>query len=228
VNPTMIVQAKTTLDLYRVGVDIENGIEWTWDTDSDLDDDDCGLDPSYRSRRAGSASAGSPSVRTRRSHGGRGRSRLGAGSGACGEAGRGESWSPGRGESWSPLVTSPLPSSPMLPAETRRETVPAALQGKGKEPADDNDSRIIANAAAVADTDMLADADAAAGIRDSEEMVDASGSGDLEDGGREAAEPMGVEVRTLCVKTFCCGAIHVHTYFTLASTGMLACVYGVA
>ena len=59
-NPTMTVQAKTTLDLYRVGVDIENGIEWTWDTDSDLDDDDCGLDPSYRSRRAGSASAVPP------------------------------------------------------------------------------------------------------------------------------------------------------------------------
>jgi hypothetical protein len=126
------------------------------------------------------------------------------------------------------LAATPLPSSPMPPAETRRETFPAALQGKGKEPADDNDSRITANAAAVADTDLLADADSTAGSRDSEEMVDASGSGDLEDGGREAAEPMGVEVRTLCVKTFCCGAIHVHTYFTLASTGMLACVYGVA
>ena len=111
----------------------------------------------------------------------------------------------------------------MPSAETRRETFPAALQGKGKEPADDNDSRMTGNAAAVADTDLSAvlqaDADAAAGSRDSQEMVDACGSGDLEDGGREAAEPMGVEVRTLCVKTFCCGAIHVHTYFTLALYG---------
>ena len=60
----------------------------------------------------------------------------------------------------------------MPPAERRRERFPAALQGKGKEPADDNDSRITASAAAVADTDLLADADAAAGSRDSEEMVE--------------------------------------------------------
>ncbi len=45
----MTVQAKTTLDLYRVGVDIENGIDWDWDTDeSDADDDDCRRDPSYQ------------------------------------------------------------------------------------------------------------------------------------------------------------------------------------
>jgi hypothetical protein len=262
-----------------------------WDTASD--DDDCSRDPSYHSRRGGSASAGSPSVRTRRSQGGSGRSRRGAGLGACGEA--------GRGESCSPPVTSPLPSSPMPPAETWRETFPAALPAKGKEPADDNDSRITANAAAAADTDLLADADAAAGSRDSEEIEDvyitppelrsggadadkrspdastltvssegcvesimgpeASGadkasaeggdsgvgsrragvSGKIEDGGRGAAESMGVVsllvIRTashaammavLCVDTFSCGAIHVHTYFTLASTGMLTCVYGVA
>jgi hypothetical protein len=32
----------------------------------------------------------------------------------------------------------------------------------------------------------------------------------------------------LCVCTFCCGAIHVHIYFTSVSAGMLACMYGVA
>ena len=41
-NQTMfvIVQATTTLDLYRVGADIEQGINWDYDTDSDVDDDD--------------------------------------------------------------------------------------------------------------------------------------------------------------------------------------------
>jgi hypothetical protein len=209
VNPTMIVQAKTTLDLYRVGVDIENGINWDWDTYSDADDDDGLQDPSYQLKKSRDkperASRTGSSNCIRRSQGG-GRSRLGAGSG-CGEAGRGKC---------SPWVTSPPLSSPMPPAETRRERFPAALQGKGKEPADDNDSRITASAAAVADTDLLADADAAAGSRDSEEMVDASGSGDLEDGGREEAEPMGMEVRTLCVQTFvveqsmCTAISHLH------------------
>jgi hypothetical protein len=139
VNPTMIVQAKTTLDLYRVGVDIENGINWDWDTDSDADDDDCRRDPCYKLKKSGERKRGKPerasrtgsSNRTRRNQGGGGRSRLGAGSG-CGEA--------GRGKSCSPLVTSPPLSSPMPPAETRSETFPAALQGKGKEPVDDNDS----------------------------------------------------------------------------------------
>ena len=71
------------------------------------------------------------------------------------------------------------------------------------------------------------------------------GSGELEDGGRGAAEPMVEEdhgskssstltsshaamTEVLCICTFCCGAIHVHIYFTSASAGMLACVYGVA
>ena len=36
----VIVQATTTLDLYRVGADIEQGINWDYDTDSDVDDDD--------------------------------------------------------------------------------------------------------------------------------------------------------------------------------------------
>ena len=41
-NQTMfvIVQATTTLDLYRVGADIEQGIDWDFDTDSSSSSDD--------------------------------------------------------------------------------------------------------------------------------------------------------------------------------------------
>jgi len=66
VNPTMTVQAKTTLDLYRVGVDIEKGIDWDWDTDeSDADDDDCRRDPSYQPKKSGERKRGATKQRTK-------------------------------------------------------------------------------------------------------------------------------------------------------------------
>jgi hypothetical protein len=62
----MTVQAKTTLDLYRVGVDIEKGIDWDWDTDeSDADDDDCRRDPSYQPKKSGERKRGATKQRTK-------------------------------------------------------------------------------------------------------------------------------------------------------------------
>ena len=58
-NPMMIVivQATTTLDLYRVGADIELGFDWWWDTHSDVEDDD-DKDKTYNEPRPGSSKRG--------------------------------------------------------------------------------------------------------------------------------------------------------------------------
>ena len=135
----VIVQATTTLDLYRVGADIEQGINWDYDTDSDVDDDD-DKDETFNASGGKSTSRRRPSKRPRRGEASRGGgSRRSAGAGAGAGAARAESCSPRATSQPTPPPTTPPPPADLPPRSSSPAADGAAVESRDTQMAEEEE-----------------------------------------------------------------------------------------
>ena len=135
----VIVQATTTLDLYRVGADIEQGINWDYDTDSDVDDDD-DKDETFNASGGKSTSRRRPSKRPRRGEASRGGgSRRSAGAGAGAGAARAESCSPRATSQPTPPPTTLPPPADLPPRSSSPAADGAAVESRDTQMAEEEE-----------------------------------------------------------------------------------------